>query len=436
MNLVSDRPHRLFQDHPRRLIIVEGVVLAAAAPLLLIPERWPTAAAIALLGLAAVWLVSLLIARPLSTPFDVALVGWGLALGVGIVVSADPEETIPKATGLILGLAVWRYAGLALGERRRVGWGVGGLLLLGLSFTLVGAFGLQEMPKIDWIANLNPFRDRTLPGLAGLTVHPNQLAGLICLYLPVIFSLLLAPRSAPMSFWRRLALWVAMLWTIALLIMTQSRGGWIGAVAGLFILLVLWALLLPRTPYRAVVGGLAVTIFLLVAGAVLWIGPADLRDLWLNPPVETVVGTLSTLNYRKELWPWAATAVSDFPFTGVGLGAFRLVVFRLYPLSLSPGQDIGHAHNIFLQTALDVGLPGLVAYLAILIVAAMAGWRVARHDAGLRAASLGLLAGLAAVHVFGLADALALGSKPGIVFWLALGLLAAMNRKDVVEITR
>ena len=43
-----------------------------------------------------------------------------------------------------------------------------------------------------------------------------------------------------------------------------------------------------------------------------------------------------------------------------------------------------------------------------------------------------VLAGLAAVHVFGLADALALGSKPGIVFWLALGVLAAMNREEVL----
>ena len=66
------------------------------------------------------------------------------------------------------------------------------------------------------------------------------------------------------------------------------------------------------------------------------------------------------------------------------------------------------------------------------MVAAVAGWRVARRDVGLRAAALGVLAGLAAVHVFGLADALALGSKPGIVFWLALGVLAAMNREEVL----
>jgi putative inorganic carbon (HCO3(-)) transporter len=164
---------------------------------------------------------------------------------------------------------------------------------------------------------------------------------------------------------------------------------------------------------------------------VVWIGPTTLWELWLNPPADTALGTLRTLGVRRAIWPWATTAVGDFPFTGVGLGAFRQVVFRLYPLPPWPDYDLGHAHNIFLQTALDTGLPGLVAYLAVLFVAAAVGWRVARRDPGFRAVSLGLLAGLAALHVFGLADALVLGAKPAVVFWFALGLLAAMNKEGL-----
>ena len=44
---------------------------------------------------------------------------------------------------------------------------------------------------------------------------------------------------------------------------------------------------------------------------------------------------------------------------------------------------------------------------------------------------VGLLAGLVALHVFGLADALVLGAKPAVVFWFALGLLAAMNKEGL-----
>lgn len=433
MNPVSGQTQSPIEErHSNRLIALEGVVLLLAAPFLMMPELSVVATAAALLALAAVWLTSLFNRRLLSTPLDAVMLVWCITLGVGMLATADPAETLPKATGLILGLAVWRYVALAAHSRRHVGWAVAAMVTIGLGFSLVGVIGLQEIPKIPILVQLNPFRGQSLPGLAGFTVHPNQLAGLICLFLPVIISLLLAPRAGRSSSWLRLGLGLAALWTIAILILTQSRGGWVGALAGLFILLILWAIVLPPSSYRTVLRAGAVALALVGLGAILWIGPVELRDLWLNPPPETAVGSLVTLNYRKEIWPWAVRAVADFPYTGVGLGAFRQVVFRLYPIPFTPGQDIAHAHNIFLQTALDVGLPGLVAYVALLIVAAVAGWRVARRDVGLRAAALGLLAGLAAVHVFGLADALALGSKPGIVFWLALGVLAAMNREEVL----
>lgn len=440
---------------PRTLLVLEGVLLLLIVPPLLAPAAAPAVTLIALFLLALSWLVSLRFAALPITPFNLILLLWGLTLIVGILVTADPAQTLPKATGLILGLAVWRYLMLAVRTRRTLAVAVAFCLVLGLGLSLVGIFGLQEQPKIPLLAVMNPFRGLALPGLGGLSIHPNQLAALICLYLPLLVSLSFARLrlvsgeefassdadglrrvgwqptggipSRPTIAAGRVLLIAASLLAAGLLILTQSRGGWIAALAGLFALLVLWSLALPPTPARRWLR-LAVVVWA-VAGlaAVLWIGPGVLRDLWLNPPAESAVGSLTTLNYRKELWPWAITAVGDFPFTGLGLGAFREVVFRLYPVALAAGQDVGHAHNIFLQTALDVGLPGLVVYLALLLVAAAAGWRVARADAGLRAVALGLLAGLFALHVFGLADALALGAKPGIMFWFALGLLAAMN---------
>ena len=102
----------------------------------------------------------------------------------------------------------------------------------------------------------------------------------------------------------------------------------------------------------------------------------------------------------------------------------------LYPLfTISPDTDIAHAHNMLLQVAVDVGLPGLIAYLALLELAAAVAWSAARRSSGAACSlSLGLFAGLIALHIYGLTDALALGSKPGLVFWMALGLIAALPR--------
>ena len=240
MNPVSGQTQSPIEErHSNRLIALEGVVLLLAAPFLMMPELSVVATAAALLALAAVWLTSLFNRRLLSTPLDAVMLVWCITLGVGMLATADPAETLPKATGLILGLAVWRYVALAAHSRRRVGWAVAGMVTIGLGFSLVGVIGLQEIPKIPILVQLNPFRGQSLPGLAGFTVHPNQLAGLICLFLPVIISLLLAPRAGRSSSWLRLGLGLAALWTIAILILTQSRGGWVGALAGLFILLIL-----------------------------------------------------------------------------------------------------------------------------------------------------------------------------------------------------
>ncbi len=143
--------------------------------------------------------------------------------------------------------------------------------------------------------------------------------------------------------------------------------------------------------------------------------------------METAVGNLGTITFRSEVWRWGILAVSDFPFTGTGLGSFRQVIHRFYPTTIAPTYDIAHAHNIFLQAALDVGLPGLVAYAALLLLAGYVGWQAARRSDYWRPVALGLLGGLIALHIFGLTDALALGAKPGLLFWWALGLLTALH---------
>jgi len=138
------------------------------------------------------------------------------------------------------------------------------------------------------------------------------------------------------------------------------------------------------------------------------------------------------------VWSRAIYGIQDFPFTGMGMNAFRKVVPVLYPLFLvSPDVDIGHAHNEFLQAALDLGIPGLIAFIAIYIIAfwmLASIWKVTRHpqlNTGhwslvTRSLTLGLGGGLLAHMLYGLTDAVALGAKPGLLFWMLLGLIAGL----------
>lgn len=406
---------------------VEAGVLLAAAPFLLFPTQIYMGTCLALVLLAVVWLLR---ARRFPvTPFNLTLLLWSLALLVGMAVTADPAETLPKATGLILGLAVWRYAALYLAERRRLVWGWLAYVLLSLGFALLGVLSANwqsKVPLLGAVVARLPANLLQLPGAPAEGVQLNQLAGTLLLILPLLLSLPFVWRN-----WLQRAAWLLLTLTLLLMLLfSQSRSGWLGMIAGILVLLALWqqAAELPATRRRLV----WLLLGIILAGGVLalWIGPEQWQQIIEEPPRQTAVGTLTTIRFRLELWTWAVAGIQDFPFSGMGLGSFRQAVWRFYPLSIPSSYDIAHAHNIFLQVALDLGLPGLIAYLGLLLVAAHTGWRTARRDPALRPGVIGLLAGLAALHVYGLTDALAPGSKPALLFWLALGLLAAMGRLE------
>jgi O-antigen ligase len=142
-------------------------------------------------------------------------------------------------------------------------------------------------------------------------------------------------------------------------------------------------------------------------------------------------GSLSSITGRMQVWERAGMAIRDFPFTGVGLGMFRFVQPRLYPIYTVPPQtDVGHAHNQLLQVGVDVGVPGLTAYLVLWLGAAALGlgllWQGGSPYAGVM---LGLMAGWAGYLLWALVEAHALGSKAGWLWWWALALIVGTTMR-------
>lgn len=102
--------------------------------------------------------------------------------------------------------------------------------------------------------------------------------------------------------------------------------------------------------------------------------------------------------------------------------------FRV-PFSITRQKmQVTHAHNELLQVAVDLGIPGLVGYVTLLTTFAITAWRAYRalDDRWLRALIMGLACGMLAHQVFGLTDAFLLGTKPGVVMWVFMGLIAAL----------
>ena len=416
----------------RALLWVEGGILVAAAPLLIFPSVVRSLTIVALILLVGGWLGRWwLTGRPLPvTPFNGVMLVWAAMVGVSILVTADPDLTWPKATGLILGLAVWRYLAIFVENERRLWLAVAGFMVVGAGITFMGVISADwefEVPLVRRLFQVLPPQLLVLPGSDPEGAHMNQLAQVPLYYLPVAAAGVVAWWRRGRRSWRLGAAVFSLLLLVGLLLLTQSRSGWLGAVFGLATVPIVWAALLPRwSRWRHLSW---ISALGLLAGSVA--GIVALRPE-LEAAIEqeatgiSAIGTFKTFGFRWAVWRWAVRAVGDFPFTGMGLGSFRRVIKRLYPVEIA--DVIHHAHNTYLQVPADFGLPGLVAYLALLGVAAAVAVRVARGSGRLRPLAIGLLGGLVAVHAYSFLDSLVPGSKTVLVFWMVIGLLSGMSR--------
>jgi putative inorganic carbon (HCO3(-)) transporter len=134
---------------------------------------------------------------------------------------------------------------------------------------------------------------------------------------------------------------------------------------------------------------------------------------------------------RVELWQRALYIMQDFPYTGLGPSTFPLVVPVWYPLFLiGPDVQPGHAHNLYLQTGVDLGVPGLVAFVALITTCLMmAGKVISQGPSKVSSIALGLLVGLQVYLIHGLTDYVGVSTKPGIVVWAIIGLIGALYRQ-------
>lgn len=343
------------------------------------------------------------------TALDWALLVLLATVPVGLWMSADWPLSLAEASRLLLGVGLL-YAlvnstalGLPIGLAAGVVVGGGAALaLLGLSG------GVQPAGQVLPL----PAPPRLLPW--PLQVHANVLATALAMAAPVAAALALGQRSASRTRWAAAGATVLIL---VGLLFTQSRGAFLGlAVAALAMVALRWRrLALPAVGLAA-----AGVLGLRLAGVPL-------------------VPLLSAgIPGREEVWLRGLAAVEDFPLTGIGLGLFGRIVPILYPfytLGAGPAVQPNHAHNLYLQVAADLGLPGLVAFGAILLAAAALLSRVWRSgDATLRPLAWGLAGSLTALAIHGLVDAVAWSSRVSVLLWLILGLVAALPQHSAQQV--
>jgi len=406
-----------------RLALWGWGLLFVAAPLFWFPSAFSTPS---LLLVPAVLLGLTLRRVPWRTPLDWPILGLALMVLVSLYTTFSIAFSLPKISGVIWGIGLC-YAGLAYAQSspRALANSLGVYLGLGSLIAMFGLLGTRWVNKFEWLTQLSarlPARWVRLPG-AENGLHPNEVAGVLLWVAPLALalSLTLWPQLARGLGWLRAGLlggllMVAALGTTAVLILTQSRSGLLGLGVALAVMLGLGGL---RTRWRwLALGGLLTSG---VSG--LWLGRAFLGQFLIAADASAI-----GFDARLEIWSRAIYAIQDFGLLGMGLNTFRVLVHLLYPLSLiPPGKDFAHAHNLWLQTALDLGLPGLVAYLALWFGCIGLLWQTwwRSTEGWLRAVSLGLLSSLMGHFAYSWLDAVTLGARPGFMGWLLIALVVA-----------
>jgi putative inorganic carbon (HCO3(-)) transporter len=409
--------------------------VALLAPVFMLADRLPNEV-VALAALAIVplwWNYRVVRGRFFTpTPLDVPLLILIATLLLGVWVSALPVLALPFLLRYLFAVVLFYALVNSLTNRYRVesaGWAVliGTAFLAGLGLVGTAWGGGNKFLPVDSyrLAQRIPHLIDAFWYSAGF--HPNIVGGSLAVFVPLTAAYAWLAHTWP----SRLFLWLLFLAEAVVLVLTQSRGGLLGFGVAMLVLAIGRGGRADRRWAWLVVAPL---VFLAIGFVLYGIQTSAL----VSSALELVAGDIGegvalSLDLRMELVSRGLYMLQDFPFTGVGLGMFPLVLSILYPLfpggtNAAMTLEIPHVHTIYLQMGIDHGFPGLIAFLALVILLWGMGIRVLRLSRGRRwePLALGLLAGLAAYLTHGLVDAIWHTPRSHPLIWGHWGLLTAV----------
>ena len=401
-----------------RLSSVAGLLLCSLMAGLPLVTRGGLSLLILSCGL--LWLV-IALTRPSSGRIG-PITAWILvALAVALV--ATGFSPVPKAAlhglfKLLSYLGVYALMRQLLAEAPRW-WDriVAALLAGGLASAVIAIRQLYgDTSELARWADPNSVADGTIR-VYGPLENPNLLAGYLLPILPLAVVAFLRWRG-----WaeRLYALTVLVLGSAAL-VLSYSRGGWLGLVAGLGtigLLLVLrqtryWPVLWRRLfPLLLVAGAAALLVV-----AVTQVEPLRIRAMSLVAGRED-----SSNNFRINVWMAALSMIQDRPWLGIGPGntAFNLI----YPLYQQPRFNALSAYAVPLELLVEGGVPGLLAGLGLLLASLRSGWAQLKGENSFALPALAAVAAIVGLCVQGATDTIFFRPEVQLTGWFCLATLA------------
>ena len=240
--------------------------------------------------------------------------------------------------------------------------------------------------------------------------NPNVLGEYLVLVLPVLFAMFLCAKQFNM----RALFLVSFVLSASCLVLTWSRGAWLGFVFSFIIFI------LVKSP-----DFLAGIILLSPAGMLVF---SLLYNTNIVKRILSIGNTAdSSTAYRVDIWEGALRLIEDKGLFGVGIGteAFSSV-FPQY--ALAGTESAPHTHSLYLQLIAETGVFSLISFIILCLAYFSLVLAYIRKSAGngSRTISLGFLCGIVAFLVQSLTDYSWYNYRVYLFFWVMLGFAMAV----------
>ena len=280
--------------------------------------------------------------------------------------------------------------------------------------------------------------------------NSQPLASFVMLLLPVIVALAWTDKKPN----RRLVSMIVAVLMAGCLMLTQGRSAWAGAAAGLLTL----AFLMKASsgsaqevaPLRTRKHQLVYPIFVALI-AVGFLAITKSQNASIDARATAPANLSHDLSWQSRLQSWKGTVrmVAEKPLLGWGVGLYPVYQhpFTRQGATIAPdgtGVRVSlaeQAHNFYLQTAAELGIPGLLLTLATFVSFLRAGLRrFAQMEPGIRRTLLmGTLASTSAFLVDALSSPSWQYGQTAMFLWLILGvgtscLRPRAKREETVEV--
>ena len=277
-----------------------------------------------------------------------------------------------------------------------------------VSLGIVSLLGIVEYfigtPTLGWLdtGTFDYIRGRAVSTFE----NPNVLGEFLILTIPLAFAFALEKQNDEISPRKRFASCIATVLGCACLILTWSRGAWLGFAVSLLA----FALIASKKVFAALL------IASPLASLLVFARNTAIFDRLTN-------FTDSSTSYRLNIWKGSLRLIRDNLISGIGIGeqAFSSV----YPAYAVGGAEVAyHSHSLYLQLTAEMGIFALIFFAIFVFFLASRCFSYLQNCASIREklVCIALFTGIFAFLFQGLTDFVFYNYRVFLYFWMMVGL--------------